>query len=73
MLPPVGGGKPTIVMDPYSRIFLPPYRDVENSTYGLDAETVIVSSVTDEAHDHVAMVRNGAADDQRAGRRDGED
>ena len=30
----------------------------EDSTYGLDAETVIVSSVTDEAHDHVAMVRN---------------
>ena len=52
------GGKPTIVMDPYSRSFLPPYRDVEDSTYGLDAETVIVSSVTDEAHDHVAMVRN---------------
>ena len=52
-------GKPTIVTDPYSHFFLPPYKRTEmpHEGYHLDADTVIVSSLTDEAHDHAAMVR----------------
>jgi L-ascorbate metabolism protein UlaG (beta-lactamase superfamily) len=52
-------GKPTIVMDPYSFVYLPPYKTTEMADDGflIDGDTVIVSSLTDDAHDNVAMVR----------------
>jgi L-ascorbate metabolism protein UlaG (beta-lactamase superfamily) len=45
-------GKPTIVMDPYSEAQCKLANDGQ-----LDADTVIVSSLTDAAHSNVAMVR----------------
>ena len=45
-------GRPTIVMDPYS----PKEVQLENDGTRLDADTVIVSSLTDTAHSNVGFV-----------------
>ena len=45
-------GRPTIVMDPY----LQEKCDLVDDGFRLDAETVIVSSLTDPAHDNVKLV-----------------
>ena len=46
-------GRPTIVMDPY----LHEETQLEDDGSRLDADTVIVSSLTDRAHSNVALVR----------------
>jgi L-ascorbate metabolism protein UlaG (beta-lactamase superfamily) len=46
-------GKPTIVMDPYAH----KETQLEDDGSRLDAETVIVSSLTDAAHSNVGFVR----------------
>ena len=46
-------GRPTITMDPYSH----KVTELHDDGSRLDADTVIVSSLTDEAHNNVAFVR----------------
>ena len=46
-------GRPTIVMDPFSHVQC----RLPDDGFRLDAETVIVSSLTDAAHAHVALLR----------------
>jgi len=46
-------GRPTIVMDPFSHAKC----ELPDDDFRLEADTVIVSSLTDPAHDNVAMVR----------------
>ena len=45
-------GKPTIVMDPFSHW----KTELPDDGFRLDADTVIVSSLTDPVHDYVALV-----------------
>ncbi len=49
------GGRPTIVMDPFSHEKC----DLEDDGFRLEADTIIVSSLTDPAHDNVHLV-NGS-------------
>ncbi len=46
-------GRPMIVMDPYA----PWKANLPEDGFQLDAQTVIVSSLTDPAHDNVKLVR----------------
>ena len=48
-------GRPSIVMDPFSHL----KAELFDDGFRLDADTVIVSSLTDPAHDHVKLV-NGS-------------
>ena len=47
-------GKPAIVMDPFDY----PTCSMEDTGLQLDADTVIVSSLADSAHDNIGLVRN---------------